>query len=119
MAFYALDSTGLSHFWDKFKARLLPQVTSSDAGKIARVSNNGTWVLAGSQDFKGDTGVGFLTATVNSSYHLILTKTDNTTVDSGYVRGPEGPTYTLTNADKTTIVNAVIDELDDAEGAYF
>ena len=38
----------------------------------------------------GATGVGVSSATVNGSGHLIITKTDSTTVDAGSVIGPKG-----------------------------
>lgn len=44
---------------------------------------------AGSQ---GPPGVGIASATVNSSGHLILTKTDSSTIDAGLVVGPAGAT---------------------------
>jgi hypothetical protein len=40
----------------------------------------------------GAQGVGISAATINGSGHLILTKTDNTTVDAGSAVGPAGPT---------------------------
>jgi hypothetical protein len=45
----------------------------------------------GAQGIKGDTGVGVSAATVNGSGHLIITKTDSTTIDAGSVVGPQGP----------------------------
>jgi hypothetical protein len=41
---------------------------------------------------KGDRGVGVSTATVNQLGHLIITRTDATTIDAGYVLGPKGDT---------------------------
>lgn len=39
---------------------------------------------------QGDEGVGVATAVVNGSHHLIVTLTDASTVDAGYVRGAAG-----------------------------
>ena len=122
MALNVLDSNGLSYFWGKIKSRLLPSTQSTDSGKIAKVDANGSWALAASSDFKGDTGVGISSATVDNSYHLILTKTDNTTVDAGYCRGAQGAPgadYVLTSADKTAIATECLGMLQAAEnGSY-
>lgn len=122
MALNVLDSNGLSYFWGKIKSRLLPSTQSTDSGKIAKVDANGSWALAASSDFKGDTGVGISSATIDNSYHLILTKTDNKTVDAGYCRGTQGEPgadYVLTNADKSDIATLTLALLQAAEnGSY-
>jgi len=47
---------------------------------------------AGTNGTNGTNGVGVSTATVNGSGHLIITKTDSSTVDAGSVVGPKGDT---------------------------
>ena len=46
----------------------------------------------GAQGDTGATGVGVSAASVNGTGHLIITKTDSTTVDAGSVIGPKGDT---------------------------
>lgn len=122
MALNVLDSNGLSYFWGKIKSRLLPSTQSTDSGKIAKVDANGSWALASSADFKGDTGVGIASGTIDGNYHLILTKTDGTTSDAGYVRGAQGEPgadYVLTNTDKSDIATLTLALLQAAEnGSY-
>lgn len=122
MAIKVLDDNGLSYFFNKIKSRLLPRVSASDSGKIAKVDANGSWEMASSSDFKGDTGVGFSSGTVDGNYHLILTKTDGTTSDAGYVRGSQGEPgadYVLTNTDKSDIAALTLDLLTAAEGVSY
>jgi len=40
---------------------------------------------------QGERGIGVSTAAVNVSGHLIITRSDATTIDAGYVLGPQGP----------------------------
>ena len=64
-----------------------------DTGSTGAQGTKGDTGAAGPQGPKGDTGntgVGVSAATVNGSGHLIITKTDSTTVDAGSVIGPKG-----------------------------
>lgn len=68
------------------------------------------------EELKGDTGRGIANTTFDINERLVITYSDGTTDGPFDVKGPK---YTLTDTDKTTIVNAVIAELDVAEGEYF
>ena len=71
----------------------LSNSTTIDAGST--VGPQGPQGLQGPQGATGATGatgIGISTATVNGSGHLIITKTDNTTIDAGSSVGPAGPT---------------------------
>ena len=89
-------------------------VTTGAAGSAATVANSGTAGAATlnfsiPQGAKGDTGnagVGVSSATVNSSGHLIITKTDSSTVDAGSVVGTQGNKGDAGDAGTITI-NAV------------
>jgi hypothetical protein len=68
--------------------------TTINAGNV--IGPQGDTGAPGATGAKGDTGdtgaagVGISTATVNGSGNLIITKTDNSTVDAGSVVGPKG-----------------------------
>lgn len=47
--------------------------------------------LEGKQGEQGEPGVSVETAEVNEDGHLVVTLTDENTIDAGYVIGPEGP----------------------------
>ena len=89
-------------------------VTTGAAGSAATVANSGTAGAATlnfsiPQGAKGDTGnagVGVSSATVNGSGHLIITKTDSSTVDAGSVVGTQGDKGDAGDAGTITI-NAV------------
>ena len=59
----------------------------------------------GVQGERGNTGVGVSTAAVNASGHLIITKTDNSTIDAGSVIGAQGERG-YTGADGVSVVDA-------------
>jgi len=65
-----------------------------NAGNV--VGPQGETGATGAQGLKGDTGstgaagVGFSSAQVDGSGHLIITKTDSSTIDAGSVIGPKG-----------------------------
>jgi hypothetical protein len=69
--------------------------TSINAGSVigpkGDKGDTGATGATGPQGATGATGVGFSTAIVNGSGHLVITKTDSTTVDAGSVVGPQGP----------------------------
>ena len=68
--------------------------TTINAGNV--VGPAGATGATGAQGLKGDTGdtgaagIGVSSATVNGSGHLIITKTDSSTIDAGSVIGPKG-----------------------------
>jgi len=76
---------GLTHqdgslwFWN------LTAVAWNDIGPIVGPKGD-----KGNTGNKGDTGVSVTTATVNQFGHLIITRSDSTTIDAGYVLGPKG-----------------------------
>ena len=76
--------------------------TTINAGSV--IGPKGDTGATGATGLKGDTGstgaagVGFSTATVNGSGHLIITKTDSSTVDAGSVIGPKGDQGVTGNA---------------------
>jgi hypothetical protein len=67
-----------------------------DAGSVigpqGQQGATGATGATGSAGATGATGVGVTTAAVNGSGHLIITKTDSSTVDAGSVIGPKGDT---------------------------
>jgi len=79
---------GLTHqdgslwFWN------LTEAAWNDIGPI--VGPQGDKGDTGDKGDRGDRGIGVSTATVNQLGHLIITKTDSTTIDAGYVLGPKG-----------------------------
>jgi len=68
--------------------------TTIDAGSVigpqGDKGDTGATGATGAAGATGATGVGVSSATVNSSGHLIITKTDSSTVDAGSVIGPKG-----------------------------
>ena len=76
---------GLTHqdgslwFWN------LTETAWNDIGPIVGPQGD-----KGNTGDKGDRGIGVSTATVNEFGHLIITRTDSTTIDAGYVLGPKG-----------------------------
>jgi len=76
---------GLTHrdgslwFWN------LTEAAWNDIGPIVGPQGD-----KGNTGEKGDTGVSVTTATVNEFGHLIITRSDLTTIDAGYVLGPKG-----------------------------
>ncbi len=68
--------------------------TTINAGSV--VGPQGATGATGATGLKGDTGstgaagVGFSSATVDGAGHLIITKTDSSTIDAGSVIGPKG-----------------------------
>jgi hypothetical protein len=76
---------GLTHqdgslwFWN------LTAVAWNDIGPIVGPQGD-----KGNTGDKGDTGVSVTAATVNQFGHLIITRSDSTTIDAGYVLGPKG-----------------------------
>jgi hypothetical protein len=60
------------------------------AGATGAKGDTGAQGPQGATGATGATGVGVTSATVNGSGHLIITKTDSTTVDAGSVIGPKG-----------------------------
>ena len=69
--------------------------TSINAGSVIGPKGDtgatGATGATGPQGATGATGVGFSTAIINGSGHLVITKTDSSTVDAGSVVGPQGP----------------------------
>ncbi len=63
-------------------------VQIDQSGTISATAGTGVVGPAGPQ---GPAGVGIAGGTVNGAGHLILTKTDTSTVDAGSVVGPQGP----------------------------
>lgn len=68
--------------------------TTINAGSVVGPKGDkgdtGATGATGSTGATGPAGVGFSTATVDGSGHLIITKTDSTTVNAGSVIGPKG-----------------------------
>lgn len=68
--------------------------TTINAGSV--IGPQGATGATGAAGLKGDTGstgaagVGFSSATVDGTGHLIITKTDSSTIDAGSVIGPKG-----------------------------
>ena len=66
-------------FWN------LTEVAWNDIGPIVGPQGD-----QGDRGDQGERGIGVSSATVNGSGHLIITRTDLTTIDAGYVLGPKG-----------------------------
>ena len=89
-------------------------VTTGAAGSAATVANSGTAsavtlnfsIPQGAKGDTGNAGVGVSSATVNGSGHLIITKTDSSTVDAGSVVGTQGDKGDAGDAG-TIAINAV------------
>jgi hypothetical protein len=80
----AIDSNGNLQF-------TLTDGTILSAGRVTGAQ--GTQGLkgdTGSQGIQGIAGASVMSGTVNASGHLIITKTDGTTIDAGSVLGPQG-----------------------------
>lgn len=71
---------------------------------------SGKWVYA-DEAGRGEKGNGIKSAVLNADYTLTLTFDDGTSYTTPSIRGPLGPAYTLTTADKTAIANQVKDSL--------
>jgi len=65
-----------------------PAGAKGDTGATGPAGPTGSQGATGAQ---GPAGLGYSSAIVNGSGHLILTKTDSTTIDAGSVVGPQGP----------------------------
>ena len=66
------------------------QGLKGDTGNRGDQGIQGIQGIQGLKGDQGDVGVGVSAASVNGSGHLIITKTDSSTVDAGNVVGPQG-----------------------------
>ena len=96
-----------------------------DDGYTPEIGANGNWWIKGVDTGKTALGTVINNAYINGEGHLIVSFTDNSTIDAGLAKGgkgdkgDKGDPYTLTDADKNTIVNAVITALPTAEGVEY
>jgi hypothetical protein len=67
-----------------------PQGPTGAQGATGAKGDTGATGPQGPQGATGAAGVGISVASVNGSGHLILTKTDSSTIDAGSVVGPQG-----------------------------
>ena len=67
-----------------------PKVDTGATGAQGLKGDTGAQGVQGPKGDTGNTGVGVSAATVNGTGHLIITKTDSTTIDAGSVVGPKG-----------------------------